>query len=154
MLSLSDPRANKFNPELQYLQLWSGSILETSFLGALRLGFRTMAAGDEVGQGGICGLACIEVIEHLPSVAAAVAAVSGILSALKPHIACVTTPNYEANPVLSRASQVEIIPEDSPVCNSDSDSFTVPFREADHKVNKRPNLSSTNFIINYFQAIN
>lgn len=78
--------------DIQSCQLWSGSMLHSSFLKDLKDRFERTA-------GGIDGIACIEVIEHLPSVCDATNGVVNILSILRPQKAVITTPNYDANPV-------------------------------------------------------
>ena len=107
--SMSSSSVSKMNE----VQIWRGSILSPDFLQDLR---SSIALTD------IDGVACIEVIEHLPSVEDATQAALNILSFLQPRLAIFTTPNHEANKVIYLATK--------------NDRFKVnhgPFREEDHK---------------------
>jgi hypothetical protein len=105
--SLATERPSK----LLKVDLWLGSML---------------AIGETFSIGSFEALTCIEVIEHLSSEAEALTAGVVALQRIEPNIAIFTTPNYEANQLLSRLSG-DCLNESS------MDSGVMPFREADHK---------------------
>ena len=105
---------------LCFYQLWFGSVLSPLFLNALAAGIASP----------VDGVACIEVIEHLQSVELATQATLSILSILRPKVAVFTTPNYEANVILSHANTGSA---DAVEATYDNSGQKQPFREADHK---------------------
>ena len=58
-------------------------------------------------------MVCIEVIEHLPSLADATQAAVNVLTILQPKLACFTTPNYEANRIIKAICNPETSAEES-----------------------------------------
>ena len=101
-------------PSIKNVQLWIGSMLEKPFLDKL---WASMNVDD------LDAVACIEVIEHLPSIEDATRGTVNVLTSLQPRIGIFTTPNYEANLALAVAAK------DGPAKNLKKQKF----READHK---------------------
>ncbi len=66
---------------------------------------RGPAAGEAAGSGSLLAAALVEVVEHLDPGPLALAA-PALLGGLQPHLALVTTPNYEYNRVLHAAAAV------------------------------------------------
>jgi hypothetical protein len=79
---------------------------------------------------------CIEVIEHLPSVADAVGVAVSVLTHLHPKMFLLSTPNYEANELIARAASTleagEMAYREQP-CFINSGLSERTFRETDHK---------------------
>jgi SAM-dependent methyltransferase len=80
--------------------------------------------------GSIEFVSCMEVIEHLPSIADATTAVCLIIEYLQPEYFLISTPNYEANALIRQQAHPSFVSSSS---SSTQQPVKEAYREADHK---------------------
>lgn len=82
---------------LEEVYLWSASMLDPNICRAIaKMGFTDVVS-------------CMEVIEHLPSIEHAEIGMYNMLACISPQVLIVSTPNYEANIVLQRTSNISVL---------------------------------------------
>ena len=106
---IMENKLENYSKSLKLIKLYEISILNENTLNLLKLLYKKFDV-----------ISIMEVIEHLNSIEMATIAIQNILKYLKPNILIISTPNYEANCILTKESSIQITDQFSIVSINES----------------------------------